>query len=80
MPPVSNVFHSCPQSQTQRSSLRGDQPHSGHRMRGSDGPWLFSASISRSTTVLSATGFMPTYHDLDRITQDRSHHRSRAPS
>ena len=33
MPPVSNVFHSCPQVQHQQSSLRGDQPQSGQRMR-----------------------------------------------
>jgi hypothetical protein len=36
-PHVSNVFHSWPQLQDQRSSLRGDQLQSGHRMRGPDG-------------------------------------------
>jgi hypothetical protein len=41
-PPVSNVFHSCPQLQNQRSSLRGDQPQSRHRMRGPDGSWVLS--------------------------------------
>jgi hypothetical protein len=41
-PPVSNVFHRWPQSQNQRSSLRGDQPQSGHRIRGPDGSWLLS--------------------------------------
>jgi hypothetical protein len=30
--PVSKVFHECPHVQNQRSSLRGDQPQSGHRM------------------------------------------------
>jgi hypothetical protein len=50
-PPVSNVFHSCPQSQDHRSSLRGDQPQSGQRMRGSDGFRLFSSSSSRSNTT-----------------------------
>ena len=42
-------------------SLRGDQPHSGHRMRGgSDVPGFFSCSRSRSGTMtgLSATGLM----------------------
>ncbi len=43
------------------------QPQSGQRMRGLDGSWLFSRSSSRSTTVLSATGLMPTYYDLVRI-------------
>src|SRR5438034_9318045 len=50
-PPVSNVFHSCPQLQDQRSSFWGDQPQSGHRMRGPDGPRLFSGSSSRSKTT-----------------------------
>jgi hypothetical protein len=36
-PPVSKMFHSCAQVQNQRSSLRGDQPQSGQRMRGLDG-------------------------------------------
>jgi hypothetical protein len=36
-PPVSNVFHSQPQVQDHLSSLRGDQPQSGQRMRGSEG-------------------------------------------
>jgi hypothetical protein len=49
MPPVSKVFHSCPQEQVQRSSLRGDHPHSGQRMRGPEG--LFASSSSRSTTT-----------------------------
>jgi hypothetical protein len=40
-PPVSNVFHSCPQLQDHRSSLRGDQPQSGQRMRGPIGSRLF---------------------------------------
>ncbi len=49
-PPVSNVFHSCPQVQNHRSSLRGDQPQSGHRIRGPDGSWLFSSSSRSKTT------------------------------
>ena len=48
---MSNVFHSLPQVQNHLSSLRGDQPHSGQRMRGSDGSRLFSASSSRSNTT-----------------------------
>ncbi len=48
-PPVTNVFHSCPQEQLQRSSLRGDHPHSGQRMRGPEG--LFASSSSRSKTT-----------------------------
>ena len=50
-PPVSKVFQRCPQSQAQRSSLRGDQPQSGHRMRGPEGSRLFSWSGSRSKTT-----------------------------
>jgi hypothetical protein len=50
-PPVSNVFHSFPQEQDHRSSLRGDQLHSGHRIRGSEGSRLFSSSSSRSRTT-----------------------------
>jgi len=41
-PPVSNVFHICPQLQDQRSSFRGDQPHRGQRMRGPEGSRPFS--------------------------------------
>jgi hypothetical protein len=37
--------------QNQRSSLRGDQPQRGHRIRGPDGPKLFSWSASRSKTT-----------------------------
>jgi len=33
MPPVSNVFHSLPHVQSHLSSLRGDQPQSGHPSR-----------------------------------------------
>ena len=58
---MSNVFHSCPQVQNHLSSLRGDQPHSGQRLRGgSDVPGFFSCSRSRCGTVtgLSATGLM----------------------
>jgi hypothetical protein len=50
-PPVSNVFHWCPQVQNHLSSFRGDQPQSGHRMRGPDGSRLFSFSTSRSKTT-----------------------------
>ena len=48
---MSKVFHSFPQVQNHLSSLRGDQPHSGQRMRGPDGAWLFSSSSSRSRTT-----------------------------
>src|SRR5499425_2892219 len=61
-PPVSKVFHSLPQVQNHLSSLRGDQPHSGQRMRGgSDALGFFSSSSSRSGTMtgLSVTGLMP---------------------
>ena len=66
-PPVSNVFHSWPQLQDQRSPLRGDQPQSGHRMRGPDGPRLFSWSASRSKTAEdlaepSERALMPSYY------------------
>jgi hypothetical protein len=49
-PPVSNVFHACLQVQAHRSSLRGDHPHCGHRMRGPEGPTSFLPSRSRSRT------------------------------
>ena len=60
-PPVSNEFHSCPQVHNHRSSLRGDQPHSGQRMRGPDGSRLFSFSTSRSGTRVgvSVLGLIP---------------------
>lgn len=38
---MSNVFHSCLQLYDQRSSFRGDQPQSGHRMRAPEGSWPF---------------------------------------
>jgi hypothetical protein len=55
---VSNVFHCFPQVQNHLSSLRGDQPQSGQRMRGV--PGFFSSSSPRSGTMtgLSATGLM----------------------
>jgi hypothetical protein len=68
-PPVSNVFHSYPQVQSHLSSLWGDQPHNGQRMRGgSDSPGFLSSSSSRSGTMtgLSAMGVMPSYYDLIR--------------
>jgi hypothetical protein len=66
---VSKVFHSFLQLQDHLSSLRGDQPQSGQRMRGgSDEPNLPPSSTSRSgtTTRLSATGPMPSYYDVIR--------------
>ena len=57
-PPVSNVFHSCPQVHNHLSSLRGDQPHSGQRMRGVPGSFSPSRSRSGAKTGLSATGLM----------------------
>jgi hypothetical protein len=46
------VFHPQPQVQNHLSFLRGDQPHSGHRMRGgSDSPGFFSSSSPRSKTT-----------------------------
>ena len=49
---MSNVFHSLPQVQNHLCSLRGDQPHSGQRMRGgSDSPGFLSSSSSRSKTT-----------------------------
>jgi hypothetical protein len=50
-PPVSNVFHRCPQLHDHRSSLRGDQPQSGHRIRGPDGSLPSPLSISGSKTT-----------------------------
>lgn len=55
-PPVSKVFHSWPQLQDQRSSLRGDQPQSGQRMRGLDGSRFFCGSNSGSRTTEDFTG------------------------
>jgi hypothetical protein len=51
MPPVSNVFHSCPQLQDHLSSLRGDQSQSGQQMRGGSDSPDFSSSSSRSDTT-----------------------------
>jgi hypothetical protein len=46
------VFHPQPQVQNHLSFFRGDQPHSGHRMRGgSDSPGFFSSSSPRSKTT-----------------------------
>jgi len=75
-PPLSNVFHSWPQVQDQRSSLRGDQPHCGHRMRGPDGLTLLSWSRSRSKTgddlAESERGHMPSYYGaLARLKKGR---------
>jgi hypothetical protein len=50
-PPVSKVFHSCPQLQDHRSSWRGDQPQIGHRMRGPPGRWVCSCSSLGSRTT-----------------------------
>jgi len=50
-PPVSKVFHSLPQVQDHLSSLRGDQPHSGQRMRDPEESWLLRSSSSRSKTT-----------------------------
>jgi hypothetical protein len=73
---VSKVFHSLPQVQNHLSSLWGDQPQSGHWMRGgSDSPGFLSSKSSRSGTMtgLSAMGAIPSYYDLVRITHDRGH-------
>lgn len=56
-PPVSNVFHSCPQVQNHLSSLRGEQPQSGQRMREPEESWLLSSSSSRSRTVDNLSTF-----------------------
>jgi len=50
----------------QRSSLRGDQPQSGQRMRGAEGSRLFSWSSSRSTATDSSslTAHMLTFFGL----------------
>ena len=40
IPPVSNVFHKCPQLHAQRAFASGDQAHNGQRMRGpANRPW-----------------------------------------
>lgn len=52
IPPVSNVFHKCPQLHAQRAFASGDQAHNGQRMRGPATPPVASAtstSASRST-------------------------------
>jgi hypothetical protein len=48
---VSKVFHSLPQVQNHLSSLRGDQPQSGQRMREPEESPLLSSSSSRSNTT-----------------------------
>src|SRR5438876_11880695 len=55
-PPVSNVFHACPQVHDQRSSSRGDQPHNGHRMRGPEVSPLLSSAGSWSMTGVELCG------------------------
>jgi hypothetical protein len=80
-PPVSNVFHCSPQVQNHLSSLRGDQPQSGQRMRGSDGPWLFSCSTPRSKTTddwarSSESAHMPRYYDPVRMNGMHANFRS----
>jgi hypothetical protein len=52
------VFHSKPQVQNHLSSLRGDRPHRGQRMRGGSDATGFS---SRSGTM---TGFSATQADV----------------
>ena len=66
---MSNVFHSCPQVQNQRSSLRGVQPHSGQRMQGPDGsrPSCCSGSRSKTTDSSGKSGHMPSYYDRVRM-------------
>src|ERR1700730_12770508 len=54
-PPVSKVFHPLPQVQNHLSSLRGDQPQSGQRMRGSEVPVLFSSSRSRTVELAGSS-------------------------
>jgi hypothetical protein len=74
------VFHSCPHSQHHRSSLRGDQPHKGQRMRGSEGPVLFSSSSSRSKTTDDLEAAFNSVEVLFRRTADPDScesHRSR---
>lgn len=51
---MSNVFHECPQVHDHWSSLRGDQPQCGQRMRGPEVSLLLSRVGSRSRTVLLA--------------------------
>ena len=63
-PPVSKAFQSWPQVHDQRSSLRGDQPQSGHRMLRLEGSRLFSCSGSKTKGDLSSDrGHMLDYYD-----------------
>jgi L-amino acid N-acyltransferase YncA len=52
------VFHSFPHSQNHLSSLRGDQAHSGQRIRGPDVSRSRSRSTSRSITVEVASAIL----------------------
>src|SRR5260370_38507420 len=52
---VVNVLQSWPQAQYHLSSLRGDWPQSGQRVRGSDGTLLFSSSRSTTTDELETS-------------------------
>jgi hypothetical protein len=63
-PPVSNVFHSCPQMQNHLSFLRGDQPQSGQRMREPEESRGLSRPGSRSMT--GGAGYMFPYYELAR--------------
>jgi hypothetical protein len=51
----SNVFHSVPHVQKHLSSLLGDQPQSGQRIRGGSAPGFFSSSSSRSGAIVGAS-------------------------
>jgi hypothetical protein len=53
MPPVSNVFHSLPQVQNHLSSLRGDQPHNGHRTLDQTAPGRVNLAIWNDDRILS---------------------------
>ncbi len=52
---MSNVFHEFPHEQDQWSSLRGDQPQSGQRMRGPEVSLLLSSAGSRSIVTVEVS-------------------------
>ena len=52
IPPVSNVFHKCPQLHAQRAFASGDQAHNGQRMRG---PAILPVASATSTSASRST-------------------------
>jgi hypothetical protein len=66
-PPVSKVFQALPHLQDHWSSLRGDQPQSGHRMRGPEVSPLLSSAESMTGAVGHIKDIKPSRRALNRM-------------